>query len=198
MWERQSGLFGVISSSNTTSFTPRYSFNGIPIGASSGKIIIPLESLPSPSSSSEQSIPLDSTPLIFPFFMTKSSAILAPICASATLSPALWLGAPHTICKTSFPLSTLQIVRWSESGCISFSTIFAVTTFSRFSPFTSIFSTSCPIIVKAFSSSLISIPSKSIYCFSQFNEISILFFSLFFKFFYLFFTLKLPLDSQKF
>ena len=48
--DRQSGRFGVTSSSRTVSASPWYSANGIPTGASAGRISSPLASAPSPSS----------------------------------------------------------------------------------------------------------------------------------------------------
>ena len=61
----------------------------MPNFVSLGNIIIPELSLPTPSSVSEHNIPLDSIPLILPFFITKSSLSLAPTCAIATISPSL-------------------------------------------------------------------------------------------------------------
>ena len=67
--ERASGLFVVISYSIIQSSSPRTSLMSFPISTSSGRIIIPEEDSVSPSSSSEQSIPLETTPLSLLFFI---------------------------------------------------------------------------------------------------------------------------------
>ena len=73
---KQSGLFEVISKSIIALFNFKYSFISIPNGASSGRIINPCTgSSPAiPNSSSEQNIPLDTTPLILPFLISLPSA----------------------------------------------------------------------------------------------------------------------------
>ena len=89
-----------------------------PIGASSDKITIPSPSVPIPNSTSEQSIPQDSTPLTLAFLILKFPGKTAPILATITLSPNLWLGAPQIICKgVSSPTFTFNSDNLSASGC---------------------------------------------------------------------------------
>ena len=95
--DRQSGRFGVISSSKMRSDRPRYSANGHPTGASSGRMSSPLWSAPRPSSAAEQFMPRDSTPRSFAFLMVMPLGRVAPTTATGTLSPASKFCAPHTI-----------------------------------------------------------------------------------------------------
>ena len=123
----KSPLFAVNSKSITPSSIPINFIGSSPGTAVSGNSCIPSLSsgfknlLSKPNSAIEQSIPLDSTPLIFPAFILKSPGSSAPTKATITFKPFLTFGAPQTICKTSFPTFTLHTCKWSESGCISHS-----------------------------------------------------------------------------
>ena len=99
--DRQSGRFGVTSRSSTVSESCAYSENSMPMGASSGRIIIPSWSLPSPNSRAEQFIPMLVTPRSFDFLILKSPGNSAPTIAQTIWSPSLKFCAPHTICSGS-------------------------------------------------------------------------------------------------
>ena len=87
--------------------------------------------VPIPISSSAQSIPNDSTPLILDFLMLKLSSPeyrVVPTVARIVVRPARQFGAPQTTWINSpLPASTLVICKWSEFGWSSHSTTFAVT-----------------------------------------------------------------------
>ena len=124
----KSPLFAVKSKSITSSSNPRYFIGSSPKGASSGNSCIPVLSTSStylcsnPSSSIEQSIPFDSSPLTIPLLITlglSSFSIIppaltvtpgstAPSKATITFIPVLAFGAPQTIFKISLPISTLH------------------------------------------------------------------------------------------
>ena len=81
---RQSGLFGVISSSRISLSMKRASMADPPISVPSGKMKIPsraslgITEFSYPSSSREQSIPLDSTPRSLPFLIFVPPATVEP------------------------------------------------------------------------------------------------------------------------
>ena len=110
----KSPLFAVSSKSATSSSNPMNLIGSSPTGASAGSSCIPvlsasLKNFDSiPSSNNEHIIPFDSCPLIFPFLIVISPGSSAPTCATITFNPFLTFGAPHTISKTSFPISTLH------------------------------------------------------------------------------------------
>ena len=81
------------------------------VGASSSKMMIPSCSSEIPSSFSEQAIDDDSTPRIFARLILRSPGRVVPTVATATLSPARTLGAPHTICSAS----PAPVWPWSET-----------------------------------------------------------------------------------
>ena len=152
--ERQSGRLGVISQSSTTSLVPWYCENGMPTGASAGRIMMPEWSPPRPSSRSEQFMPQLSMPRSLLFLILTSPGSTAPIMATTILSPSLKFWAPQTICSgaglpasSTFlsPTETLQSHMWSESGCGSLESTWPTTTWSRCSPTFSIVSTSVPV-----------------------------------------------------
>ena len=83
-----------------------------------------------PSSPSEQSMPLDMTPLSLPLVILTPFGSSDLCRATGTMSPAWTLEAPVTICTgSSWPTSSWQITRWSESGCFSTDRILPTTTF---------------------------------------------------------------------
>ena len=134
---RQSGLFGVISSSKMSLSMKRVSKADFPISVPSGKIKIPflaslgITELSKPSSSREQSIPLDSTPRSFPFLIFTPPATIEPWRATGTMALSKTFGAPVTICKTSSPTFTEQTTSLSASGCFSIFSIFPTTILSK-------------------------------------------------------------------
>ena len=151
----KSPLFAVNSKSITSSSSPMYLIGSSPIGASAENSCIPVLSASStylfsiPSSNIEQSIPLDSWPLITPFFISPPGS-LAPGSATITLSPFLTFGAPHTISKTSFPIFTLHTCKWSESGCSSHSITSPIIKLVAFTSFpASSYSLLCNVISSA-------------------------------------------------
>ena len=96
----------------------------MPTGASSGNSSKPSDLSDIPSSVEEHNIPNDSTPRSLPFLIFRSlpsgNGSTAPTNANGTFKPARTLLAPHTICSTSpCPLSTLQTLNLSASGCFS-------------------------------------------------------------------------------
>ena len=115
-----------------------------PNGVSWGMIIKPWTgSSPAiPSSSSEQNIPLDTSPLNLPFLILVPSAKVDPWRATGTISCSFMLFAAVTIWILSVPISTWQILSFSASGCFTIWVIFPVTTLSIVSPWT-INSSSC-------------------------------------------------------
>ena len=94
---KQSALSGVIAISITGSSKPANVAYPAPISALKSNSIIPSCSSEIPISRSEQSIPLDSSPLITPFLrMSPELGIIAPGGAKTPLIPARALGAPQT------------------------------------------------------------------------------------------------------
>ncbi len=125
---RQSGRFGVISSSSTSVTIGSTSASGVPAAnsassVSSSSTMIPALRSPWGSSSSSEAariIPSETIPrsLAFPSFVPPG--ITAPGRATATVCPAATFGAPHTIVAGSpSPRSTEQTLRRSASGCCS-------------------------------------------------------------------------------
>ena len=175
---RQSGRLGVIPISRRTSLTPSSSMSRAPGTAPGGRIIMPSDSIPSPSSFSAQSMPSETCPLIFAFLIVSPSGNFgpggrtAPAFASATLSPAFMLLAPQTIGYSASPSDTLQRESLSASGCLPMSSIWATTMLSRALPTYSIDSTSSPDIVSLSASSSAE-TEKSTYSLSQFRDIII-------------------------
>ena len=113
--ESASPRFGVSLISILESSSLAYSRMSVPIGASSGRIQMPLCSSLMPSSRAEQSMPMDTTPRSLDFLILKSPGRTAPIVAQATLMPARTFGAPQTIWSVSpVPAFTSQTCRWSE------------------------------------------------------------------------------------
>ena len=136
MTDRQSGRFGVISNSTVVSLQPSAEAMSWPIWHSSSMRKMPSSMaygkspLVRPSSPSEQSMPLDITPLSLPLVILTPFGSSDLCRATGTMSPAWTLDAPVTICTgSSWPTSSWQITRWSESGCFSTDRILPTTTF---------------------------------------------------------------------
>jgi len=133
--ERQSGRFGVTSTSRTWSSRPRRVMRSCPSRASASRRRIPAScSSPSPSSRSEQSIPCDSTPRIFVAVMRRPPGSTAPGGANAARAPTLVLGAPQITEKRSRPVDTRQRSRrwpWLSPSSRSIASISPTTTPAR-------------------------------------------------------------------
>ena len=72
-----------------------------------------------PISDSEQSIPLDSTPLSFARLILSLLGSTDPTVATATFKSCLTFGAPQIICRFSpIPISTSQRLSLSAFGCL--------------------------------------------------------------------------------
>ena len=148
----KSPLFAVNSKSIISSSIFKYFIGSSPTGASCGNSCIPSLSsglknlLSKPNSAIEHSIPLDSSPRIFPAFIVIPPGRFAPGNATITFNPFLTFGAPHTIGNTCSPTFTLHICKWSESGCGSHSSTSPITKFVAFINF-SAESYSLPIFV---------------------------------------------------
>ena len=110
---RQSERLGVTSKSIITSSSPVALAKAVPVVRSSLRTIIPSWLSLSPSSSSAQIIPRDSTPRILAFLICMPLGSVQPGSATATVCPAATLGAPQTMVLTSVPTSTSQTVRRS-------------------------------------------------------------------------------------
>ena len=94
---KQSPLLGVISISITGSFKSSISATGNPSFVPTGNSIIPSCLSDMISSFSEQSMPLDGSPLILPFFKVKfKPGTNVPTFAKTPIIPDLTLGAPQT------------------------------------------------------------------------------------------------------
>ena len=113
----QSVRFAVISTSITGSADPTTEASGTPTGGLPGRTQIPCDSSLSPSSRSEQIIPCDSTPRILVLRSFVPSGRRLPTCATATRCPAATFGAPQTIERRAVPMSTVQRLSRSASGC---------------------------------------------------------------------------------
>ncbi len=145
---RQSGRFGVRPSSRRTSLRPSAANTGMPSSSPAGRIMIPSALVARPSSLNEQSMPLESWPRIFDFLILKPPGSSMPTWAKATRSPVLWLVAPQTTCTVTVPVSTVQRVRRSASGCGLTSARRATMTLSSPAPSLSMASTSRPTMVR--------------------------------------------------
>ena len=158
----------------------KYSFAGFPVSAFSSSTIIPSCEVPSPSSSSAQIIPSETSPLILLFLIVKSSSPeynFVPTVATTTFCPTATLGAPQTTgSKMPFPISTVVTLNLSAFGCCS-QVFTSPTTMPCKPPFTDSHfsrpSTSNPQSVSNSESLSIGI-SISKYCFSQLYEIFII------------------------
>ena len=105
----------IIESSNA-----KYCPTSTPIGASVGNSKIPCEFSAKPSSTIEQSMPVDSTPRNAAFLICIPFGKTASTKATATFKPARALLAPQTICNCcSCPTSTIQTLKRSALGCCS-------------------------------------------------------------------------------
>ncbi len=110
----QSDLLAVTPMSSTTSSLPSTTFISVPSGYFSPFIIkIPCTLAPtysdsvSLSSSPEQSIPLDGTPLSLPFLISCPVGSNELSKATGTKSPFDTFCAPVTICTSSFPPTSI-------------------------------------------------------------------------------------------
>ena len=114
----QSERFGVRPISMTGSPMPSASAAGEPAAKSPSRSTIPSCSSDSPSSRSEHSIPLLSTPRIFDFLsFVPVAGMTQPARANTPFMPVRALGAPHTTSKRSPPpTSTVQTRRRSALG----------------------------------------------------------------------------------
>ena len=159
---RQSGRFGVISSSSTSVAIGSTSTSGVPGSSSGSSTMIPSWSGPIATSSSARIIPADSTPRSFARLSFVPSGITAPGSATATIWPAATFGAPHTIVRSSpVPTSTVQTVSRSASGCCSaLSTRPTRKCSSAPTPWPWTASTFVPVIVSWCSSSAIGMPGS--------------------------------------
>ena len=118
--ERQSARLGVMLTSMTTSSRPRAATSGVPGTSAGSSTMMPAWLSPSPSSSSAQIMPWDSSPRILAFFRVTPFGRLAPTAAKATFCPAATLGAPHTTLNTaSAPASTVHSDSLSACGCLT-------------------------------------------------------------------------------
>ena len=114
---RQSPRLGVTAMSITGSERPMTPAAGAPTGASSGSSMIPSCSSLRPTSRSESSMPLLSTPRMLVFLSSiPVPGMTAPAAANTPNMPARALAAPHTTCVVPLPVSTRQTVRRSALG----------------------------------------------------------------------------------
>ena len=114
-------------------------------------------------------MPQDSTPRILPRLIFTPPGSSAPSSAQHTSAPARTFGAPQTICSgSSLPTFTVQMCRWSLSGCISQVSTRPTTTFVNFAVFSQP-STAVPVMImrRAYSSAGMSI---FVYSFSHFID----------------------------
>ncbi|OQA74121.1 MAG: hypothetical protein BWY32_03708 [bacterium ADurb.Bin243] len=138
------------------------------------RIIRPLDSLASPSSFSEHSMPNDLTPRSSAGFISRPHGRFAPILATGTISPSAMFLAPHTIVSFSEAQSRVQTVSFSAFGCFSILSILPQTTFSRPLARYSTASTLSPPMVISAAILAGSSPSRSTNCFSELSNIFIL------------------------
>src|SRR3954454_9608570 len=158
---RQSGRFGVISSSRTGVAIGRISVrsapasSSAPFDSSSSSTMIPACSVPMASSSSARIMPSDSMPRSFALPSFVPPGMTAPGRATATVWPAATFGAPQTICAMwPPPTSTLQTLRRSASGWRPCSSTLPTTKCSSAStPWWCTASTFVPVIVRRSSTS---------------------------------------------
>src|SRR5947208_582879 len=107
--DRQSGRFGVTSTSRTWSSRPRCATRSRPSGASPSRTRIPSSgSGPNPSSRSEHSIPWDGTPRIVAVSTRRWPGSTAPGGARAARTPTFVLGAPQITENFWDPVETRQ------------------------------------------------------------------------------------------
>ena len=168
------------ATSITHSSNPTISFMSLPTSAFCSRIRTPSTDAPAywssqiPNSSPPHIIPFEATPRSLPFFITVPPASVAPFSAKGILSPVLTLVAAVTICKTSFPTSTLHTLSLSASGCFSIDIISPTTTLLISLPSSITSSTSNPTDTSASQSRFTVIFSKSTKSFSQETGIFIL------------------------
>ncbi len=144
---RQSGRFGVISSTSTSVEIWMTSCSGVPGLTPSSSTMIPSWSSLIWSSRSERIMPCDATPRSLASPSSLPSGITAPGRATPTVWPAATFGAPQTICAgLEPPTSTMQTFRRSASGCFLRSSTRPTTKFSSaVTPWCSTRSTSVPV-----------------------------------------------------
>ncbi len=117
---RQSGRLGVMATSMTASSRPSAFAAGLPILADAGSSMMPLCSSDNSSSRSDSSMPLDSTPRILALVRVRPEpGMVLPTGANTAFNPARALGAPHTTCNRSLPVSTSHTWSLSALGCFS-------------------------------------------------------------------------------
>ena len=137
-----------MATSITGSLRPSQSANGAPTGASSGRSMMPSCSSDRPISRSEHSMPFDSWPRITPFFRSSPvPGICVPAAANTPFMPVRALGAPHTTWIRSSPVSTMQTLSRSASGCCRASTTRAIRKGASSAALSSTLSTSRPMAV---------------------------------------------------
>ena len=113
---RQSGLFGVRSSSTTMSESSSAFATLSPTDLEGLMTMIPLLSGPRPNSPSLQSIPSDVTPRIIVFSRINPSGKTVPGRAVGESISFVRLGAPHTTEIIRSPISTSQTCNLSAFG----------------------------------------------------------------------------------
>src|SRR3954468_13835204 len=158
---RQSGRFGVISSSSTAVLIGRTASSRAPgarpapFSSRSSRTMIPACSVPMASSSSARIMPSDSTPRSFALPSFVPPGITAPGRATATVWPAATFGAPQTIwAMWPWPTSTRHTLRRSASGWRPCSSTLPTTKCSSAStPWWCTASTFVPVIVRRSSTS---------------------------------------------
>ena len=115
---RQSARSGVIFTSRIGSSRPMTLAKGAPTGASSGRSMMPSCSSLKAISRMETSIPFDSTPRMTPLLRSRLvPGMWLPAGAKTPFMPVRALGAPHTTCTVSLPVSTMQTLSLSAFGC---------------------------------------------------------------------------------
>jgi len=159
--------------SNTVSSNIRAFAKGVPGANVSCRIIRPEDSLARPSSTSEQSIPSETSPLILLFNILVPLGRCAPGRASGTRSPSFIFLAPQTIAWVLSPVLTEQSVSLSALGWGFIESIRATTTLSSPFPSLEIPSTSRPAVISV-SASLSGEMSMSTKSLSQFRDIFII------------------------
>src|SRR5919206_1853313 len=160
---RQSGRFGVISSSSTSVAIGSTSASGVPgTRSSSSSTMIPACSVPMATSSSARIMPSERTPRSVAAPSTVPPGMTAPGRATATVWPPATFGAPQTIWATSpSPTATRQTLRRSASGCRSASSTRPTTKWSSApTPWWWTASTFVPVIVRRSSSRRVGSPGS--------------------------------------
>jgi len=165
--ERQSGRFGVISSSITVSGSPQTCTNGVPASRAASSTSRPEWSSPRSSSSFAQSMPIENSPRIFAFFSVMPHGSVVPTGAKGYFPPTSTFGAPQTTrMVSSAPYSTVHMRNLSAPGCGSICTTSPTTTPEKSEPIISIASTSNPAKV-SLSANPSMVSSNPTYSFSQ-------------------------------